>query len=156
MSFFFIIMLVALRIDCTLIGKFVSLRRSINIPFMKKISAFIFVIVAAVLLTSFLPLNAAPAPAPQYSTNDDTAGRSYTGYFIEDGQLKNTQIVIKLRRLRSYWNGVSWVDCTSKIFKSDLKKTITEDDPDYLKFLAKFPSYVTVDNKQIYFNPQEN
>lgn len=102
-----------------------------------------------------LPCAASETPQPQYSTTDDTAGRTYTAYFVEDGQLKSTMIVVRLRRLRSYWNGDSWVNVTSRIYKTDIPKNTPDDAPAELKYLAKFPNYVVVDDKHVYFDPDE-
>lgn len=121
---------------------------------MKKINYLILFIAATVCCIAF-PMNVAAIPLPQYSSNDDTAGRTYTGHFIEDGKLKNTLIVIKLRRLRSYWNGVEWVECTSKMEKNKAGKDLPEDASQEDKFLAKFPYFVTIENKRVYFDPQE-
>lgn len=123
---------------------------------MKNIKFSLLIASFALIIAFAFPLNVAATPFPQYNSTDDTAGRTYTGYFIEDGKLKNTLIVIKLRRLRSYWDGVAWVNCTSKVEKNNISKNLKDNDSEEIKFLAKFPSYVTIENKQVYFDPQES
>ena len=123
---------------------------------MKRINFIVLALIGAAFFASDFPGHAAPAPEPQYSSTDDTAGRTYTGYFIEDGQLKNTMIVVKRRRLVSYWNGTAWIECIGKVEKSDLSQNQPEDAPDALKFLAKFPKCVKIQDHRVYFDPQEN
>lgn len=123
---------------------------------METFKAHIITLIAFTFILISLPLHAAPDPHPQYRTTDDTAGRTYTGYFIEDGKLKNTLIVVKLRRLRSYWDGTSWVNYAARVEKNDLSKTITDNDSDNLKYLAKFPNYVTIGDNRVFFDPEEN
>lgn len=123
---------------------------------MNRIKVFFLATVALLVSVMSFPVLAEPSMEPQYGTTDDSAGRTYTGYFIEDGKIKNTLIVIKLRRLRSYWDGIKWVECTSKIKKNTLSKTITDETPDDVKFLSKFPSYVTIEDKNVYFDPQQD
>ena len=123
---------------------------------MKKLRFLTLIFAFVILCFSDMSVFASMVPEPQYSTNDDSAGRTYTGYFAEDGILKSTYIIIKRHRLRSYWNGVAWVNGSSKIEKNDMSKNIKDDDPEEIKFLSKLPSYVIIEKKKVYFDPQEN
>ena len=122
---------------------------------MKNIRLYFIAGLTFVLCGLALPTRASISMEPQYGTTDDTSGRTYTGYYIEDGKIRNTMIVIKLRNLRSYWDGTAWVSCTTRVVKNNLAKELKGDEPAEIKMLAEMPFYVTINKNRVYFNPEE-
>lgn len=109
----------------------------------------------AIALGSFAPINLYAAPAPQYNSQDANE-KVVLAYYLDNGKMQSIRIKINHRYLKSYWNGREWVLSSCKIEKNKLADGLKEDDSEDTKFLARLPKYVTIDNVKVYFDPDEN
>lgn len=122
-----------------------------------KINRLIPVIVTILFIGFIAPsVSATYVASEQYGSSDESTERKYTGYFIEDGKLKNTLIIVRFRRLVAYWNGKNWISVASKVEKNKMAKEMDDDASEELKVLATKPLFVTIENKRVYFDDHEN